>query len=85
MIFFNGKDICTRPKITKEHNLVYGDVKEVTSYHLAHIERGINKGNYCGPEGRFWTPKVKEQVQVKLTLEERISLWAKSIFKQIKG
>ncbi len=47
---------CCRPVASKT-NLVTGEVETKPGYLFCECERSHNFKDYCGPEGKFWTPK----------------------------
>ena len=51
-----GYHKCRRPVASKT-NLVTGEVEVKSGYLFCDSERSHNFKDYCGPEGKFWTPR----------------------------
>ncbi len=54
--FEYGQHRCHRPVASKT-NLITGEVEVKPRYLFCEIERSHDFKDYCGPEGKFWTPR----------------------------
>ena len=52
----HGYHKCRRPVVSKT-NLITGKVETKSGNFFCDTQRSNNFENYCGPEGKFWTPR----------------------------